>query len=88
MNGVQKRYTAEDIYLAVLHGALSPSNMYYTHLALSAMGESREPTAAEAMMRYLEHDGYRMTLRSLGVEEYPLTSNTPPQERAHPIRSD
>ncbi len=82
------RVTVDDIHMAVLGDALSPKNMYFTHLALKANGENRQPTAAEAMIHYLRNGGYEKTLRSLGIKEYPLTTDTPPQHRAELVQSD
>lgn len=88
MNGVIRHHTAESIYEEALRLALGPENMYFTHLALKANGEDRSPTAVEAMIHFLNHGGYEKTLRYLGVSEYPLTVNSPPQERAQMVRSD
>ncbi len=88
MSVVLHKVTVDDIHMAVLRDALSPENMYFTHLALKAIGENRQPTADEAMIHYLHHGGYEKTLRSLDIKEYPLTSNTPPQHRAEPVHSD
>lgn len=83
-----RHHTAETIYTEVLRQATSERNMYFTYLDLKAGGEDRQPTAVEAMTHFLEHGGYRLALISLGVEEYPLTSNTAPEHRAEPVKSD
>jgi hypothetical protein len=85
----QKRHiSAETIYSEALRLATSERNMYFTYLELKANGEDHTPTAVEAMIHYLRHGGYKETLESLGVEEYPFTTSTPSQERAQKVHSD